>query len=411
MRLAYYALGFIIFGSIAIVLSLPLVSSRGELEKPKIASDKMIVYVDMDRLMRLHPSSGALALMKRIAADLRADKRTMPFAIERDAYLVNASVVSDRIKCSISREGLEADAAQAAIGALRELESAQREALQARIRATRRTMEESASADIKAQVRDIEQETSRKLRDVAERYAADRINACLKIGALKVADKSFKLLIERSGANIAKNRSAVDSPAESELVAGESAAIDAKLSVLQSDFSRTIDIGDGEDARIKEEARAKIKALWSDSTANIEKRLSDIEKDANAKIERDIISAQNEIIQEISSFGKLFGAEENSTRKTVGYARATANLAKGASIVMQRRGPAFDSVDKIVEVLEQRIRLDLSRAVQMLANKQGINVTFVRHRGGLPDRTKEFERKLRCLSWNECGPVLCDTRG
>jgi len=411
LRLAYYALGFVIVGSIAIVLSLPLVSSRVEVEKPKIASDKVTVYVDMDRLMRLHPSSGALALMKRIAADVRQGMRTMPFSVGRDASSVNASVASDGITCSVSREGLEADVAQAAIGALRDLESAQREALQARLRATRRTMEESASANIKAQVRDIEQETSRKLRDVAERYAADRINAYLKIGALKIADKSLKSLAERSGATVAKNRGAVNSPAENELGAGESAAIDAKLRVLQADLARTIDIGDGEDARIREEARAKIEALWSDSAANIEKRLSDIEKDANARIERDIMSAQNEVIQELSSFGKWLGAEENSARKTAGYARAVVNPAQGASIVMQKRRPDFDSVDMAVEVLEQRIRLDVRRAVRMLADKQGINVTFVRTGGGLPDRTREFERKLRCLSWNECGPVLCDTRG
>lgn len=404
MKLAYYALGFFIVGSVTIALSLPLTSSR--VEKPKVVSDKTIVYVDTDRLMRLHPSADALAVMRQIAADVRLGMRTMPFSANRDLPQTAVPVASDGITCSVSRNKLEADVAQAAIGALRDLESAQREVLKARLRATRRMMEESANADIRSRVQDIEQETSRKLRDVAEQYAADRINASLKIGALRVADKSLKSLVERSGGTAAKGKSALDSPA----AINESAEINSKLRDAQAELARIVDVGAEEDARIKAEMRAKIEALWSDSAANIEKSLSAIERDANARIERDIMTAQNDIIQELSSLGKWFNAGD-SAKKTTGYARTAANPAQGSAFIMQQRRLNPDSVDTAVAALEQRIRLDIRRAVRMLADKQGIDVTFVRHGDELPDRTREFEKKLRCLFWSECGPVLCDVKG
>jgi len=405
LKLAYYALGFFIVGSVTIALSLPLTSSR--MGKPKVASDKTIVYVDTDRLMRLHPSADALAVMRQIAADVRLGMRTMPFSANRDLPQKTAvPVASDGITCSVSRDKLEADVARAAIGALRDLESAQREVLKARLRATRRMMEESANADIRSRVQDIEQETSRKLRDVAERYAADRINASLKIGALRVADKSLKSLVERSGGIAAKGQSAPDSPA----AINESAEINSKLRDAQAELARIVDVGAEEDARIKADMRAKIEALWSDSAANIEKSLSAIERDANARIERDIMTAQNDIIQELSSLGKWFNAGD-SAKKTTGYARTAANPVQGSAFIIQQRRLNPDSVDTAVAALEQRIRLDIRRAVRLLADKQGIDVTFVRHGDGLPDRTREFEKKLRCLFWNECGPVLCDVKG
>ncbi|MGC8863279.1 MAG: hypothetical protein ACP5R5_10960, partial [Armatimonadota bacterium] len=292
----------------------------------------------------------------------------------------------------VSRPEIEAELAQSAVGAFSRLETSQRQALLARLRAVRATMLESAKPELAAKIRQIEREAELKQRSLVTQLGEMRLSAAIRASVLGTIISGLESVLPR------------DVEEEERDPNGVLASQWARLKATQLELQRIDRTLTSEMAAIRAEAQEKIDKLRADTAAEVSARLSARENAERGKIETSIATARNEVFTELGMPEGLAGFEQVDTASPAGGRRtpfATITPARPAAAGI--RTGASISRRQIAASLEAHLISDVARVAKQVAAERGIRLTFVRDES-VPDATRIFARLLRQRAvW---GPVL-----
>lgn len=340
------------------------------------------VYVDVSQLTKLHPRWETLVAMRSTAASAAGSENAI--AADGSPMRPRQSNGTDGSLVSASRNKLSAEAAKAAEDALVRLEAEQREALSQRLGASRKTMEESAEADLKVRAQEIEAARDEKLRAAMHGYCPDRLNAKLKESALKVAANSPGI---------------------------DKKLVEAKLVAIRSELDRIAGVCAVETNEIEAEAHNTIKEIVTSAAARIEAALSIRESGEIRRIESRANSARSDLLSELYAFDFSPRSAKTISADGAWTLRQTTDARRFVNRTTPEANNSRQMWNRKTADLEVRIRADIDRAVRQIASEKGVRVTLSRGGSDVPNETQAFADALRKHALALCGPVLCEMRG
>lgn len=353
-------------------------------EVKRVVPDRGTVYVDPARLMSMHPSWQALGTMRKTLADMDVVDKNSPSSVGL-VQVAQVSVPGSTGSGTVEheREELRAESMRQVVGALGQLEAERRQALERRLHTMRADMTREEERKLRLQAQEIEAGVSEQLQFVAQKSSFDRINAQLKLSTLKAAGK---------------------------LKGVDSALINSRTKAAQSELDRVTRIHNAESNEVLAEATASIDDLSAEAQSKINATLDIYERGETRRIEQQVASARDQILQELDSYvgnGSSRGADMFGKRR--GDSMAVSRVVGDGS----RTDIDDDAAvlkDKIRK-LEARIRNEVVRAVKVVADEDGVNVVFTRGRVKLPDKTQDFVESMRKIGWGAYKPVVLGALG
>lgn len=377
MRLAVYYL-IIVLVTLAVVGTVWMGVGVIGLHPSDVAEDRTHlrdVFVDLDRIVVLHPGWEAVRTMRVTASEIRD---VQPAGAERPADVGWLQLPDVKARATAQRWKLEDSAARRADEALEQLEAEQIEALNARVEATRKTMVDSAESDLRIRAFEIEEAAGDEVSSISRQRVYEQINLRLRVDSLRA-------MLGRPGVRDSEVRQRLE-VAEQDLAALER-EIAAEIAGVNTDAYRVI-IG------LRETTESKIDAALS---AYAERERRDI-----VEVIRD---ARNQAITEICSLDDIYAP--NSLSETVIGERAS--VAWSSVMAPGPRYTANREANELLarsEVTEERIRTDLRQTLRELGNELGVNVVFTSSVQGIPDETEIFAGLMMERGWMYTAPVL-----
>ena len=371
MKLAFYGLASVILVGLGSIM--PFSRAQVELRSTPNAYER-VVYVDRDKLARLHPAWRALSEMEATLAEVDAASGgvSQPVGARR-----TSSAYVDDAKPRVDRRELESEIRSDAVSALAQQESEMRRALWLRSQTARENMLARADADIAPKVREIETSTAAMLDALDEKYAPDHLNARIKAGALRAISKS----------------PAVDA-----------GSAKLKSEKAEGELARIEDACDSDKQRVADVAGAKIATMREAEIARIDRWVDDYQVSENQRIDSSLLAAGDRLCRDFGTNGYPVGLRE------VRPAPAGRSVALGTDSVAADAGDAHELRSTLL-ALRKQIALDVERAISELGRRKGVIVSLKRGQAGLPDETKQFADLMRNGEWSATGPVLCLARG
>ena len=347
-------------------------------EAPRVPAARPEVYVDVTRLVGLHPGSGVLAEMKAVLAGANAGLRDLsPRQYSPDARF--ATAIAPEEPADTARMDLEAEVAQMAVSALSRLESEQRRAMEFHSSTNRDAMKQSSDAETALEIRELAREARDKGRAAVQRHYSERINADLKLRALQIAEKG------EWGKAVSFPYSSADAKADLDRV-------DSVLALEHAGIENEF-----------ENASLRLRTTAMDA---VNTTIAAYEAEEKRKIEDAIAVARNEVLAELSSFD-VFPNSGQAGRQSA--ARGVARVAASGRSTRPSGNPArgeLKSVGEMISRVEAGVRSDVRSAVVRLAQRKGVKVVFVRGNRSIPDRTSEFAAAMRARDFDAWGPAL-----
>lgn len=385
MRSAYYILAIIVLsiaGLSAALALYPRESPKGDRQHSRV------VYVNTDRLTELHPGSAVLVQMKQLLKSTNPPVTAPHKHAIRPQFSTNRGTRLGHIidLPTVSRDEIEEEITRSAANALALMEADEMQALRARLRATRATMTEKARSGIAAQVRTIDQTAATEQRSVVAEFGEKRLAAQLRSDALRA---SLNLLSTATGETADANKGGY-----LETLQRQSRAADDELKQFSEALSsRRLSIAG--DAR---EQETKVRAA---AAAKIGAEIAAVESLERARIERAIANARDAVFDELNSpsygpdLSLLASASAIGPTVTVTPRPQMMPVNKSDAAAIQRR----------ISSIEKKIRLDVTKAVKLVAADERIRVVFTR-RPTTPDATALFAAKLKAKGMSAWSPVF-----
>ena len=343
------------------------------------------VYVDTARLVHLHPGWEALKEMRAALAEVRASDEQLEAAAGKSTVGNNVisgeRLESDSVQVP-SRDQLEAECARSATDALSQLEQQKREAMDVRLRTARKSMMLSADIHANSKIHEIEAEARKQIAAVEEKYAPGRLNAQVKLAALKTSNGA-------AGADAKQAK--------------------VKMKAAEDEVTRLENVRAAEIERIEAVKKSKIELVGTEEAAEIERWVENYEKQESSRISSGIDEARQEVLQQMDECKtiRVTGAKIKGVSSRL---KSAAGIASVDRKEMNGRADVVE-LDSAAAALEQRIRKDVDRAVRALAVRQGIKVSFARRDNGMKDATETFAELMKKYSWRSFGPAVSEARG
>jgi len=396
LRSTYHFLAIVLLGLAAIALVFSIVQVRPTRLAPL---PQRVVFVDLTRLSALHPSFAVLTKMKAFAAE--AGRRPGPTRPPVCPPAPALSAVRGPVEpAEVTRPEIEAETAQSAVSAFSRLETEQRQALQARLRAVRATMLESAKPEVAAKIREIERAAEFKQRSLVTQLGDMRLTTLIRADALRSIVTGFNSILPQDVSEDERDPDGV--------LAGEGAKLKATELELQK-IDKTLN---SESIAIRAEAQEKISKLRADAAAEVAAKLSARENAERTRIETGIAAARNEVLSELGTSEGASGFDQAEPRAGARSVPVVTIMPSsrppskaGPSGYAAAKKPVLSAVEGMAASLEARIRSDVVRAVRELASRSGLKVTFSPTENA-PDATSAFALLLRESGSQVWGPVL-----
>lgn len=280
----------------------------------------------------------------------------------------------------VSRYELESVSARSAVRALQQSELDMRQALAVRMRSMRAAMMQGADAQVAGAASDIGAEAERTRQAVERVYGADRLNARLRVSALRAVSGSEGV---------------------------DTGTVQLKLRRAEEELDRIDRSRAAEEHNVTTAAEAKIAALREAGAAKVDAELAAYESREKARIEQSMLEARNDVLRELGSSG----IDPQEGRATPFGGVGTPGAA--VRVTMDDAGSGAGDLARMragAAGLRIRVKADVGRAVRELAAARGIKVAFDR-RDGVPDMTETFVGLMRTHVWNACGPVISGAHG
>lgn len=358
MKPAYYMLAAVL---IALAASALLVAIQ--LPEPGIsdAASGTVVYVDLDALAAKCP---AAAVVRQISAggkrspgiDAKRPNGTVPVAVPR----------TDTLEGRWARQHLEFVTAEAAIGAFRRFEDLRNHAADLNLDAMRAAAVERAAAEAEAEAVRLAGERADRIRQAALGMAADRLNAEMKVMALRAALKA-------------------DTP--------DRPSIESMLAVAQSELASVDRRLNDETSRVEAEWRAQVDSLSRQVSEQAESAISLHAAQVKGRIASEISQARTEMLRLMGSSAVAAPGADAA----IAAPRAHKPFTEEASVRRAVSVPGFAP-----GTVQPEVRAAAARQAAAIAELNGWRITFVR-RPGLPDRTQAVLREMRRI-WDAGRP-------
>lgn len=334
---------------------------------------RKVVYVDLDALARMHPAWQAVTITGSAINDAGAGslKISGPLMAKKTVHFKAHIPDTD----PAIRQQLVSEAIRVSDDAMMKLENAQLEAADMRLRQRRETMEKSVEAEVMASVREINEKAYGDVEQIARKHCSDKINAELKVAALKL----------QSG------KPGIDDKSNA-----------AKLESAEADLMRINGECSDETNGVLGQAKTQTASLWANAASRTDAALLIIESSERRKIKNRAAASRNEILRELLS---LYDADSSiAAMRPSGRWSADMNLSRVALA-----SPGRMDIGKWYaqnSQLQKRIRQNIKSAVSKMAMTQGVRVVFSRVSNNIPDQTKRFARLMSERAWDGCDPVL-----
>lgn len=345
----------------------------------QVTRDRGTVYVDHTRLMKLHPSWQALDMMKKTLADMGNIENSSVTGVG-DFEVKHVAVSEAAGSESLLREQLRTEVAREAVGALGELETERRQALERRSHTMRDDMAEEEARKLRLQAQEVETGVTQQLRTIAAENAYDRINAQLKLSALKAAGKTKGV---------------------------DTSLVNAKINSTQSELDRINRISTAQSNETLAKAADGIDRLSTESYNRINATIGIYESGENRRIEEQIATARDQILLELDSYVK----DSNKNDAFPGRLSSKAAVVKATgNIDRMGVGSSASELRNRIKQLEVQIADDVKRAAKKLGVENDVNVVFTR--GAVSkDSTDDFAESMRRMDWGVYEPVMLDALG
>ena len=342
------------------------------------------VYVDISKLIRLHPSWQAVETMRATVADVRASSSGVQLA--KADVAPNAS--SNSIKgesyspVSVSRRSLEAEVCKSAASALQQLESDQWAALQTRLQINRSAMLKSAEAEIRLQRHEVYADAAEQMKNAANLHSNERLNTQMRVTALRSASKT----------------------------PGIGPSLKPKLDEAEAELDRINSETSSQLQKITAQTQEKVLSIRSSYEAKIDAALSVYETGEGKRIKNASKASHKEVLDEVCIFDALASPEEAAS--VVSRLKPVGSVVNVSPVAEHSQNNARRLVDfsRQTSRLEMQIRDDVARAIRQMGADKGMRVVFSR-RDGVPDKTREFSALMREQAWSVCRPIFSEAYG
>lgn len=390
MRLAVIYLAVVV-GVVAIVafvgIGVGLIMSPAEIVRK--ANVERVVFVDLDKIVVAHPVWGALQSMKSTTAEAAGAGRRLQTNPSAPAF---GPMVLPALSARVAtpRWMLEDRAARRADDALTQLRTERMDALAARLRATKKTMIDSAESDLALKMYDAEQEAAGKVNTIGSARGYEQINLRAKISALEA------MLGKRGLKNVGVTLGVNEEDARKRL-----AETRAELEKIDHSIA-------AETKKVADATADAVGALRAASRAKIDSAIAAYGAQETRTVEEHIKQARNQVMGDVMSLSEIAGYDVGVSPKAGGMrevAGKVRRLALGARPAYGVRREAIDWRAREA-ALEKRLREDTAAMVRKMARERGMRVVFARQSGQVPDETARFIKIMSEQGWRLGEPVL-----
>lgn len=383
MKLAFYGLAAIALAGLGIGLPFSAAEVVKD-ERPQPVPAERVVYVDTARLLQLHPSWNSLQQIRETISRVESSRRTNPVRQAPEVVVGRSAPVAEA-RPDLSRSDLLAQAGQAAVRALHDLEVEQHEALWLKLHAERENMTKATEAEVASQARQIREESALEAKLAEVRYCPERLSTTLKLGALQTAAATDAIGLLGASARLGPTQ--------------------AKLNELDMECAQ-------EQRRISSLAKSRISALHQSALEDVDRRVEVARADETSRIEANLIDLRDDLLKGLRR-SEPTKVVERSSLSNAGSGAGEAQARATASVPAARETDeeTIAGLRSIAASLEARIGGDVGRAVRELAAEQGLKVVTKRGGTDLADHTAAFAKLMQKRSWRAFGPVLCEMRG
>lgn len=364
MKPAYYLLTAVLILVIGLagILLLGTRTAPPSVEAPKPRD----VYVDLAVLLREYPPYRALGSLSIGAAPVPPAGQPAPCLTFPP---INPLPTDGMLDCK-ARQQLEADTARDAVMALSRLEVVRNDALDAKMRLLRAELVRQSAEQIGAEILAIEKDRTRALTEALCCLAIERINALLRISALR---------------------------AQLEVPILDQGVVKANLACEKDQLGILEDRRSTERGRIEREFQGKIDELARRAAAEISEQLAAAERAGRQEIADDVRQARAALLRDLSERN---GSAAYAAAKRAVPSRIRVTICPGLRAFEE---PAQGSDRRgAVAAVRARLQATVERAVVLAAEQAGMRVSFI-PRVGIPDETAAMLRLLRQRAWGTGG--------
>jgi len=391
MRLAVILLAVVIaaaviVGVVGFGVGLMKRSAAGPVPK---STFERVVFVDLDRIIALHPGSSALRTMKSTVAEASDAQTRMEMNIQ-PVKLDSIGLPTLKARVATPRWALEDRAARKADDALTHLRTEKLDALTARLQATKKTMIDSSESDLLLRAHDLDQEAAGKISEISSKHSQEQISLRVKIGALEA------MLGERGAKNVGVNPG----------VNGED--VRKRLAEAQSELEKIDREVASEMQEVSDAADKTIGDLRASNNAKIDSAIAAYGAQETRTVEEHIQDARNQVMGDVMSLDEIAGSNVSAGPK----ARVVRDSLVKAQVLRLAAKPVYDAPRGASEWrerelrLEKRVREDVASTVRAMARDSGMKVVFTRQGPSVPDETARFIKLMKDGKWRLGRPVL-----
>ena len=378
MKSAAYALVVMILVGLAVAGALIYLgapkSARQESAPARDSSPQKTVYVDISKLIPMHPSYEFVKQSTMVMAGVRRETPGQPVEMP---WLRIAPVKLDIKHPVVSREELESDVVWSAVQSLTQWENRLKQSLQARLKGNWKTLKQVANSEIRLATREIEDQAAEDRRAVIVKYLFPRLNAFAKYSAAERATK---------------------------IPGFQSPSITQSYEVAKAEYESMMAEYNAELGKIEAKAKQQVGAVRKEATERAETSLAVVERQGTRKIAQRVAEIREEIINdtELASAASRETSIDMSSFRQIDMSEAL--------IVPQLPLSAAGSVPTVsVADVSAAITRDVTQAVRRIAGEKRLEVVFTR--GPAPDSTEVFAQEMRSRLWWGQGPVLAEVGG
>jgi hypothetical protein len=361
---------------VAIAGALVYLSAPRQAQAPRTAELKpayrpeRTVYVDLGRLVPLHPSYAFVIRSRTIESAIPA---LMPVAESGPPTRI-PQVRLNLKDPVVSRDDLESDTVWAAVQSLTQWENGLRNALNAKLSGNWSTLKQVANSEIRLAVKDIDDQAATDGRAVIMKYLYPRVNSYARYAA---ADKANQ--IQGFQAEYLKQ------------------AYEGAKAEHESTVAKYL----AELGAIDTNAKKQAAAVRKEAMDRADTSLAGIERLGSRNIARRVTEVRDEIVNDTelaATAGKTAAIDVKSLRQSES---AGARLGPGVPVTA---GGAVKLPD-----ISRAIAGDVAQAVERIALERKLAVIFTP--GSAPDETAMFMREMKSRVWWGQSPVLAGFGG
>lgn len=373
----------VIVGAVGLGVGLTKPPASGPVQLSKA---ERVVFVDLDKIVALHPDWPALLMMRSVAADVAGGQA----GSAEPLVLGSVALPALKARAATSRWVLEDRAARQADDALTKLGAEQMQSLAARLQATKKTMIDSAESDLWLRAYDAEQEAAGKIGAISSKYSREQINLRAKIGALDA------MLGKRGNKDVGVTPGVNEADARKRL-----AELQSQLDGIDGEIASEIQ-------KVSDSAARTISDLRASSNAKIDSAIAAYGAQEARTVQEHIKEARSQVIGDVMSLDEIAGSDTGISAKPSVDREDSPRMAGpglGPKPAYNGRREADDW--RVRELaLEKRLRADAVSMVRKMAREQGMKVVFDRPAASVPDETARFIRLINDRGWRLGEPIL-----